>query len=170
MRRMSGNSSVKLKRPLARGGIFAAFVTAALFACVAPAARAAEMLPGPVPADVLEVIDGDTVAVKARIWLGQDVVTHVRIAGIDAPESKQPKCPEEHEKAVAARDELQQILASRRVILTNVRFDKWGGRVLADVQTDGGESVKDIMLKSGHAQPYDGGARRDWCEKSQAER
>lgn len=168
MRGINENSPADRKRPLARGVLVAAFFAAAVLDL--PAARAAETLPGPVPAEVLSVIDGDTVAVKARIWLGQEVVTHVRIAGIDTPESNRPRCEDEREKAAAARAKLQKALASGRVTLTNVRFDKWGGRVLADIRTDSGESVKDIMLKSGHARPYDGGARLNWCAKSQANR
>jgi micrococcal nuclease len=34
---------------------------------------AAEVLPGPIPAVVTEVVDGDTIGVRARIWLGQQI-------------------------------------------------------------------------------------------------
>lgn len=166
MRLPSGHPSVSPARPLGRGLIAAAVGTAVLALTV----HAAETLPGPVPADILAVIDGDTVTVRARIWLGQDVVTNVRIDGIDAPESNRPGCAAEREQAAAARATLDEALASRRVTLTNVRYDKWGGRVLADLQTDGGESVKEIMLKSGHAHAYDGGQRRNWCDESRADR
>ncbi|MFC5354802.1 thermonuclease family protein [Azospirillum himalayense] len=43
-------------------------------------------LPGPIPAEVLEVLDGDTLLVRATIWLGQVVETHIRVDGLDAPE------------------------------------------------------------------------------------
>ena len=36
---------------------------------------AAERLAGPIPARVLAVIDGDTIEVQARIWLGQEINT-----------------------------------------------------------------------------------------------
>ncbi len=133
MRRTSENSSPLLKRPAARAGIAAAVLAAAVLALAA--VHAAETLPGPVPADVLEIVDGDTVTVKARIWLGQDVVINVRIDGIDTPESVRPGCEAERELAGAARAMLEETLASRRV-----------------------------------TRPYDGGKRRDWCGKSQAER
>ena len=32
----------------------------------------AEIVPGPIPARIVRVIDGDTIVVRARIWLGQD--------------------------------------------------------------------------------------------------
>ncbi len=41
--------------------------------CAAPAglAQAGERLAGPVPAEVVAVIDGDTLEVSAHIWLGR---------------------------------------------------------------------------------------------------
>ena len=48
----------------------------------------AETLTGPVAAIVERVVDGDTLAVRARVWLGQDIHVLVRIRGIDAPELK----------------------------------------------------------------------------------
>ena len=60
-------------------------------------------MPGPIPAEILDVLDGDTIAVRATIWLGQAVETHVRLSGIDAPELR-AHCAEEKEKAEAARD------------------------------------------------------------------
>ena len=56
-----------------------------------------EIVPGPVPAEVLAVLDGDTLVVRARIWLGQDVETRIRLDGIDAPELK-GKCESERRK------------------------------------------------------------------------
>ena len=74
----------------------------------------AEMLPGPVPAAVIEVIDGDTVRVRARVWLGQDVETAVRIAGIDTPELRGADCDAERRLAEAARDHHAQIAGPGR--------------------------------------------------------
>ncbi len=64
----------------------ALLVVPLLAALSAPMVKAAELLPGPVTATVQEVIDGDTVAVRARIWLGQAIENRVRLAGIDTPE------------------------------------------------------------------------------------
>ena len=60
-------------------------VAALLLGLLLPPATADERLPGPVPARVMAVIDGDTLVVKARIWLGQAVETRVRLADIDTP-------------------------------------------------------------------------------------
>ena len=43
-------------------------------------------LPGPVPARVLRVIDGDAIVVRARVWIDQQIEIQVRLGGIDTPE------------------------------------------------------------------------------------
>jgi len=46
-------------------------------------ARAEEY--GPYRADVVRVIDGDTVVLDAHIWPGMTQRTHLRLSGIDTP-------------------------------------------------------------------------------------
>ena len=122
----------------------------------------AEPVAGPVAAWVFDVIDGDTIAVRARIWLGQDVDTRVRLFGIDTPELK-ARCEEEQRLAHAARDFVREKTQSRRVSLMDVRYDKYGRRVLARVVTADGEDLGQALIRRGLARPYDGGARRSWC-------
>jgi endonuclease YncB( thermonuclease family) len=59
------------------------------------------ILPGPIPAEVLEVVDGDTLTVRALIWLGQVVETNVRVDGIDTPEIR-ARCDRERKLAAEA--------------------------------------------------------------------
>lgn len=162
---MRNTISNKRTRHCARG----AAAIALACALAALPARADETVPGPVQADVVKVVDGDTLTVKARIWLGQHVLTNVRIAGIDTPELHS-KSADERDRAEAARAKLEAAVASGRVVLSDVKFDKYGGRVLAKVETDTGESVATLMLNSGLARVYDGGKRTAWCDESQAER
>src|SRR3954468_23373837 len=77
---------------------------------------AANALDGPVPARVVRVVDGDTLEVEARIWLGQSVDVHVRIDGIDTPELH-GACAEERQAALSARDFLKQRLAGSQIQL-----------------------------------------------------
>ena len=86
---------------------------AILVILVSSPALAAEILAGPVPATVIEVIDGDTIAVQARIWLGQAIKTRVRLAGVDTPELR-GDCPAERELAARARDRLAESLSAAR--------------------------------------------------------
>jgi len=126
-------------------------------------ARAAEVIPGPVPARVVRVVDGDTLTVEATIWLGQRLTVNARVRGIDTPELH-GACEGEKAMAEAARSALAKMAEARTVRLTNVANGKYAGRVLADVETDDGTDVAAYMLATGLARPYDGSARAGWCD------
>lgn len=126
-----------------------------------PAARS-DWLAGPFPADVLSIVDGDTLDMRVTIWLGQQVVTRVRLRGIDAPELG-AGCAEERHRAVLARDALEALALARPLVLTQVGSDKYGGRVLARLQLPDGTDAGQALLSAGHARPYGGGRRESWC-------
>jgi endonuclease YncB( thermonuclease family) len=67
-------------------------------------------LAGPVSAKVVRVVDGDTIDVRAAIWIGQGLFIRIRIDGIDAPELK-ARCAEERRLAEKARDYLARRLS-----------------------------------------------------------
>ena len=137
-------------------------------ALLAMGATAGEVLPGPLPARVVEVIDGDTLDVRARIWLGQEVRVRVRLVGIDTPE-RRGRCPRETRAAEAARRYLQSLAADGEIQLLEVRYGKFAGRVLARVMDDRNRDLAAEMLASGHARAYDGRRRADWCRLLAAE-
>lgn len=116
---------------------------------------------GPVRAEVVRVIDGDTFEAAARIWLGEAVDIHVRIQGIDAPELH-ARCGSEYARARAARAWLERRIGGGEVELSDVRYDKYGGRVRAVVR-DGAGNVGQAMIAGGLARPYHGGHRQPWC-------
>ena len=131
---------------------------------------------------VTRVIDADTAAIivfpddvpgialvhrgKSKhgvVWDG----AHVRIAGIDTPESFRPKCERERKLAMKAKAMMKGYLSPGRwVKVRNIRFGKYAGRLLADVfiERDGKWiSVADELISQGLAYPYDGGKKRSWC-------
>jgi endonuclease YncB( thermonuclease family) len=122
---------------------------------------AAEALAGPIVATVERVIDGDTIDVRARIWLGQTVAVRVRIDGVDAPEME-ARCAEERSMAVAARDYLVHRLMGTDVTLTRVVYEKYGGRERANV-ADGHGDVAAALVSAGLARTYHGERRQPWC-------
>lgn len=130
---------------------------------VLPPARAAEVLAGPISATVIEVIDGDTISVQARIWLGQAVETRVRLAGIDTPELR-GDCQAERELAARARDRLAESLSGGQVTLTDIRYGTYAGRVVARISTSETSDIAGSLIAAGMARPYGGrGPRPDWC-------
>jgi endonuclease YncB( thermonuclease family) len=110
---------------------------------------------------VTAVIDGDTIEARVQVWFGQEIVTRVRLAGIDAPELR-GACGAERHRAIAARDRLIELVAGRRVSLRQVSADKYFGRVVAEVVTDSGE-IGEMLRREGHAAPYGGRRRPSWC-------
>jgi endonuclease YncB( thermonuclease family) len=123
---------------------------------------AAEALAGPVNAVVERVVDGDTIDVRARIWLGQTLSVRVRIEGVDAPEARS-QCGEERRLAIAARDYLARRLLHKEITLVRVVYDKFGGRVRAELSDSEG-SIAKALLAEGLARPYHGEARAPWCQ------
>jgi len=122
-----------------------------------------EPLAGPIPAMVVRVVDGDTLNVRARIWINQELDTAVRLLGIDAPELN-GACEAERLKARQARDFLEARSAGRLVVLHEITNDKYGGRVIARVATESGEDLGAGLVAMGLAATYDGrGPRPKWC-------
>lgn len=110
--------------------------------------------------------DGDTLTVNipgVHPLIGDRI--EVRVDGIDTAEIITDDLCEKR-MAEKARDFLKELLTNaRRIDLLSVGRDKYF-RILADVRADG-ESVKDRMLRSRLAVPYDGGtkAKVDWCHR-----
>lgn len=119
-------------------------------------------LEGPVAAEVVRVVDGDTLTVRAHIWIGQELTTNVRLSGVNAPELG-GSCEREREMAQAARRFVAERVEGRRVRLRKIGLDKFGGRVVATVE-DGAGDLGAALLAARLAVPYDGGARGSWCE------
>ena len=125
-------------------------------------AAAAERV-GPYDVEVVDVYDGDTFTARVRIWLGQVVEVKVRIDGLDTPERAQrAKCEAERAAAERARAMLAGLLAAGPVVIDDVRYGKFAGRVLARV-TAGGRDVAQALIAAGLARPYAGGHREGWC-------
>lgn len=108
-----------------------------------------------VSAEVIRIVDGDTLQVLAMVWANQYIQSYVRINGIDTPEIK-GKC----EKERAYLD--KPISKDRQVILRNIHNGKYAGRVVADLYTASGEDIASAMLKKSFARPYHGKKRQPW--------
>lgn len=121
-----------------------------------------DLLPGPVPARLLEVVDGDTLRVRALVWIDLELETLVRLRGIDTPELR-GKCEAEKARARAAREALVALAGQGPVALTQVEYEKYAGRVLADVAGADGGDLAQALIAAGHARAYAGGERQGWC-------
>jgi endonuclease YncB( thermonuclease family) len=125
-------------------------------------AAASSSLPGPISAAVERVIDGDTFKARAAIWIDQDILVSVRLAGADTPELARPLCPTERKKAEAAQAFTAAFLGGR-AILRDIRHDKYAGRVVARVENAAGADLAEALIERGLAAPGESAA---WCPTS----
>ena len=125
------------------------------------AAQAKQVLPGPFPFELVEVIDGDTFRARVDIWLGQTVTVKVRLKGVDTPEMN-GKCAAEKKLARQAKAFAENWLRKNQAQLTNVHYGTYAGRVLATAQIVNGDSLSAALLSENLAKPYHG-RRAQWC-------
>jgi endonuclease YncB( thermonuclease family) len=122
-------------------------------------AVARDEIEGPVAAEIIRVIDGDTLLVEATPWPQQRMEVYVRIRGIDAPELHS-KCAEIRKAGLDARHALEELTAqSPAVRLTDIAGDKYFGRILANVTLADGSNPAQDLLADGVAREYDGGRK-----------
>jgi len=86
----------------------------------------------------------------------------VRILGIDTPEIK-GECLEEKELAIKGREFANRMFREAKVIeFKNLKWDKYGGRILSNVYLDG-VLYSSSIIEEGLARSYDGGKKLSWC-------
>lgn len=99
------------------------------------------------------VVDGDT------FWLGGE---KIRIADINAPETREAACPAERVLGEAAKRRLAELLGAGRFTLEiRGRATDRYGRALRVVGRDG-RSLGSVLVAEGLAEPWRG-KRSDWC-------
>ena len=107
--------------------------------------------------------DGDTCYITAKTFPEPLQKMSIRILGIDTPEIR-GDCGEEKALASIGREYANELFrAADEITLENLDWDKYGGRVLADVYLDG-ELDSQKLIDAGLAKPYDGGTKESWCE------
>lgn len=113
---------------------------------------------------VVGIKDGDTLAVHLPGLPPTLNPVAVRVRSVDTPESGgRAKCASERNLAErATRFTRQAVLAAGRVEFEKPSWDKYGGRVDADVWIDG-KLLSDQLIAAGLARRYDGGKRPGWC-------
>ena len=115
-----------------------------------------------------KIYDGDTIKTHLDTRRLPDPINRVsiRIRGIDTPELKRYKCETEYLNAVAAREAVVKLVENKGASVmkvSNPRWGKWGGRIIADVKI-GGVDVAQFLLHKGYARSYDGGKKVGWCQ------
>lgn len=107
------------------------------------------------------IVDGDTIRVDYHSY---------RLGGLDTPETRQPKCPEEKELGLKAKAQMEKMINSAIIVrvttyihplLKEAARDKYG-RILAKIEADGVDVAQE-MIRLGYARPYNGETKSSWC-------
>lgn len=95
----------------------------------------ATVFTGPYEAEIVRVIDGDTVEVSVALWPGLRAEYYVRVSGIDAPELHRPDCAAEEQWTLEAKEQAEKLYPVGQIVqLRDVSYDAFAGRVVADVR------------------------------------
>ena len=87
----------------------------------------------------------------------------IRILCIDTPEIR-GDCPKEKYLALEGRKIANELFRNgNNIEFKNLQWDKYGGRILADVEIDG-QNYADILIQEGLARPYFGDKKESWCD------
>ena len=111
-------------------------------------ARAADAPTDPPGWRYTETIDGDTLAFAVKALPAPLARVLVRLRGVNTPERRRPKCEWERRAGEAAT----------AIVLTGLKWGKYGGRVLARAPVDGAD-LAEAIVRAGHGRTYDGGRR-----------
>lgn len=110
-----------------------------------------------------EVIDGDTIKATIQSLPRPLSSVSIRLRGIDTAEIRS-KCPQAKFLAQQAKEFVDQSLKTAKSIkLENLSWDKYGGRILADVVIDN-QSLSQLLVNHKLAIYYFGTKKNfDWC-------
>ncbi|MDR0803499.1 MAG: thermonuclease family protein [Rickettsiales bacterium] len=117
----------------------------------------------PLQATVGYIIDGDTFSAGVKLENGAEISVRVRIINIDAPEIH-GMCDAEIKMAQKAKYELEKLIpVGGAVMLSEIKDDKYLGRIDARVRTADNTDVGQVMIDRKLARKYSGGRRAGWC-------
>ena len=122
-----------------------------------------------VPVHVKYIIDGDTFIADVLLQDKTQVKSvSVRLRNVDTPEIH-GQCDFEIERANAAKQRLAELIPVGSVIeITNIKNDKYQGRIDANVFDKKGRDVGSILVKEKYGRAYSGGKRESWCKKQKS--
>jgi len=106
----------------------------------------------------VRVIDGDTIELRVDVGFHIYVQKKFRLLGVDTPELRGGTV-ESKEKARAAKDFVEQIVANRPLLIRTEKPDSFG-RWLAKVfivyrdKDDAIEDLSQLLISEGHGVPY----------------
>jgi micrococcal nuclease len=118
----------------------------------------------------IRIIDGDTIAlnIENEKPLIQKLGLSVRIRGIDTPErGSRAKCDKERVlagKATKLVNEIVGAMGQNELLLSNVKWDKFGGRIDAFVKVNGVDIGKALLVRGLAVENNGREKKTNWCK------
>jgi len=108
------------------------------------------------PAELVRIIDGDTVQLRIDLGFFTWRLERFRLAGLD--------CPEINTEAGKAAQAFTTDWLAKQTPLTIRshgldKFGRWLATILGPARADGAACLNSDLITAGHAKPYDGGKR-----------
>lgn len=126
---------------------------------------------------IVSVYDGDTIKTDLSWRLPAPLnKASVRIYGIDTPEMpaksyattgklNRAKCVKEAELALKAKARVVELVGTNtKMKVSSFKWDKYGGRILANVSIDGVDVAKTLISEGLAVEYYGSGTKKDWCQ------
>lgn len=114
----------------------------------------------------IKVLDGDTIKldVSDKEPLIKKLGLSVRIKGIDTPEKGgDAQCEKENALGQKATKFTTDLVGNKELLLSDIKWDKYGGRIVANVKVEGVD-IAEELLKKGLARVYNGEKKKSWCD------
>lgn len=166
---------MKIKRMMGMTSLFLASMAISAISFLAPA----NAFETSYKAEVVRVIDGDTIEVKIEVFPDLFQTIDVRERDLDTPEKRRGKfgaqCEAEVEAAIDVSKYVSELLPPGSIIgVENVDYGKYAGRTVGDIKLllENGDTVDlgDHLIGLGMAVHYDGGTKKKvWCAATDGE-
>ena len=121
-------------------------------------------------AQVLEVVDADTIRLEIHIWPGRILTADISARGIETPDTGNPYCSLQVTRAQAARASIRRNFPAGTWVYVN-DVESVGGRLFGDIvrwNETAFQSVTEILLsRRGHwaVRSEAMGDTYDWCDE-----
>lgn len=111
------------------------------------------------------IVDGDTFIGDIKLDNNTEITSvSVRLRNVDTPEIH-GECDDEIERAEYARQRLGELIpVGSTVKISNIKDDKYPGRIDANVYDSKNRDVGLILVREGVGRKYSGGKRLPWCK------
>jgi len=117
------------------------------------------------PVVVKYIIDGDTFVGDVLLADGVEIMSvSIRLRNVDTPEIH-GACETEIRRAEYAKQRLEELIPiGSTVEISNIKNDKYAGRIDANVYDSEGRDVGTVLVHENVGREYSGGKRQSWCE------